>query len=245
VARTAHEGEQNVIGDFSRRLLAARWSEKRIQNLLNLLRRPIKHLSLEQRLANAKALWAELIALPKVSPPPPSPPQRPHLSETRRMRLGLQPDIDRKELAMRVLFGEPLQDHESVFVARLVEPDVVTLFIGEEQRKKGRSPSTAAAVKRDKIAEAYFFYRAVRPRAKHKEEVLPEIAKQLGVSISLVDKAQRKTAPARRRELEAAAAAFVEGLAEVQRLDRLGLMNEKLAEAYADRAYDKGWVTDR
>lgn len=123
---------------------------------------------------------------------------------------------------MGVLFGEPLQDHERVFVARLVEPDVVTLFIGEEQPKKGRSPSTAAAVKRDKIAEAYFFYSAMNPRAKHKEEVLPEIAKQLGVSRSLVDKAQRKTAPARRRELEAAAAAFAEGLAEVQRLDRLG-----------------------
>ena len=183
--------------------------------LLNLLRRPIKHLSLEQRLANAKTLMAELRALREISPPPPSPTtQRPHFlrdPETRRRRLGLKPDIDNLELlAMRVLFGEPLQDHERVFVARLVEPDIVTLFTDEEPRKKGRSPSTAAAVKHDEIAEAYFFYRALHPRAKHKEEVLPAIAKQLGVSRSLVDKAQRKTAPARRREMEAAAAVQAE-----------------------------------
>jgi hypothetical protein len=141
---------------------------------------------------------------------------------------------------MRVLFGEPLQDHEREFVARLVEPDIVALFIGEEPRKKGRSPSTAAAVKRDEIAEAYFFYRALQPRAKHKEEVLPAIARLLGVSRSLVDKAQRKTAPARRREMEAAAAAFAEDLAEVQRFGPHSAMNETLAEAYADRAYPKG-----
>jgi hypothetical protein len=224
---------------------AAHWSEKRVRNLLNLLRRPTKHLSLERRLADAKALWAELRALGKASPPPPPPPQRPsflRLRETRQMRLGLEPDIDRKDwkrLATRVLFGEPLQDHEREFVARLVDPDIVTLLIGGEPKKKGRPASTEAAIKRDEIAEAYFFWKAMHPRTKHKEKLRPDVAKLHGVSESSVDKALHKTDPVRRREMKAAATAFAEGLEEVRRLDRLGLMNDTLATAYADQAYAK------
>ena len=130
-----------------------------------------------------------------------------------------------------MLFGEPLQDHEREFVARLVDSDAVTLLIGPELRKKkGRSPSTAAAIKRDEIAEYYFYYRARHPRAKHKEEALPSVAQAFGVSTSYVDKALREAAPARCAEMKAAAAAFEESLAEFHRLLRMGATDETLAK---------------
>lgn len=140
------------------------------------------------------------------------------------MRLGLEPDIDRKDwkgIATRVLFGEPLQDHEREFVARLVDPDIVTLLIGGEPKKKGRPPSTEAAIKRDEIAEAYFFWKAMNPGAKHKEKLCPDVAKLHGVSESFVDKALHKTDPVRRREMKAAATACAKGFEEARRLDRL------------------------
>lgn len=159
------------------------------------------------------------------------------LPESRRRRLGLKPDIDRELLAYRVFFGEPLLDYEREFLARLVDPAFITFIIGPEPgEKKGRPPSTEVAIKRDEIAEYYFFYRALHPRAKHKEEALPDTAKYFGVSTSYVDKALRGTASARRAEMKAAATAFAENLREVQRLARSGLMNDKLAEIYADRA---------
>jgi hypothetical protein len=184
-----------------------------------------ERLSSKERLSKAKVLWEAVGAL--VSASPPSIPQRLHFlrdPETRRVKLGLEPNIDnedRQHIAISVLFGTPLRDHEREFLARLVAPDVATLLIGGEPRKKkGRSPSTEAAVRRDEIAEAYFFYKATHPRAKHKEEILPTIAKGYGVSTSYVDKAQRESAPARRAEMESAAAHFAKGLAIAQLMDR-------------------------
>lgn len=215
MARTAHkkENEQPSI----ERLLAEAAALLPIEN---------EHLNSEQRLAKAKALWEKVGALVSASPRPISPPQRPHFlrdPSTRQRRLGLEPDIDkqaREHIARAVLFGEPLQAHEREFVARLVAPDAVTLLIGNELRKKGRSPSTEAAIRRDEIAEAYFFHKALHPHAKHKDAILPDIAKTFGVSTSYVDKAQREAAPARRAEMESAAAHFAKGLAEAQLMDR-------------------------
>jgi hypothetical protein len=85
------------------------------------------------------------------------------------MRLGLKPDIDQKDrkvLASLVFFGKPLQDYEREFVARLVDPEITDLLTNviatikgvepPKKKNKGRPPSTAAAVERDAIAEAYY-----------------------------------------------------------------------------------------
>ena len=151
--------------------------------------------------------------------------ERPHFlwdRETRRKQLGLKPDIDRSSLARRVLFGSPLQEHEREFVARLVEPHMTDLLVdalngSSRQKKTGRSPSTAAAVRRDEVAHAYFYHRAMWPRDKHKADVLPAVAKQLGVSTSYVDKAVRKIGRARRAKLKAFAAAVAKDFAEYTR----------------------------
>ena len=131
--------------------------------------------------------------------------------------LGLAPDIDRLNrqlIAIRVLFGQPLEDYEREFVARLVDSETVTLFTGAEPVKW--PVSTDTAVKRDEAAECYFFHKATHPHAKHKQELLPMTAKALGVSTSFVDKAVHGTDPARRRQMEAAARDFVEGAVEAR-----------------------------
>lgn len=147
--------------------------------------------------------------------------------ETRRKRLGLKPDIDkvdRKVIATRVFFGEPLQDYEREFVARLVDQHAADLLIGvtatlagakpPKKRNKGRPPTTEAAINADETAEAYFFDRALWPNAKHKEETLPRVAAKLGVSERSIEKAVRRTDPTRRAEMESAADAFARGYAE-------------------------------
>jgi hypothetical protein len=173
--------------------------------------------NIEQRIADAKALFSAIRAA-RASGYIPT--RRELWRESgyirprreRRHMLGLQPDIDRQVIAISVLFGEPLEGYEREFAARLIDSDVVTLLIGGEPRKKGHPASTEAAVKRDEIAESYFFYKAMHPHAKHKEEIRPAIAKQFGVSASYVDKILGKLDPARRREMKSAAADFAEGL---------------------------------
>jgi hypothetical protein len=139
--------------------------------------------------------------------------------ETRRRKLGLTPDIDRRDrqwIAARVLFGEPLEDHERKFVARLVDSGTVTLLTGVEPSKRGRSVSTDVAVRRDEVAEYYFFQKAMHPHAKHKQQLLPNTAKALGVSTSSVDKALGRTDPERLRQMEVAARDFVKGVVEAR-----------------------------
>jgi hypothetical protein len=124
--------------------------------------------------------------------------------------------VDRQLIAARVLFGEPLEDHEREFVARLVDSGTVTLLTGVKPSKRGHPVSTNVAVKRDEVAEYYFFQKAMHPHAKHKQELLPNTAKVLGVSTSAVDKALGRTDPARRRQMEVAARDFVKGVVEAR-----------------------------
>jgi hypothetical protein len=127
--------------------------------------------------------------------------------ESRRKRLGLKPDIDRKVLALKVFVGEPLEDHEREFVVRLVDPKMAAHLIkASPPKKKGRPPTTAAAVARDEIAEAFFGHKALWPHHKHKQTRLPLLAWFFSVSASDVEKAVRRTNPARRAEMESLAA---------------------------------------
>jgi len=117
-------------------------------------------------------------------------------TEARRKRLGLDPDINRRILAIRVLFGDPLEKHERLFIARLLHPRMA------QQKKRGRTRSTATALLADQIAEAYFLEKAFYPHAKHKEEIAPFVARFFNVSVSYVDKVLSALDPKRRKELE-------------------------------------------
>jgi hypothetical protein len=94
-------------------------------------------------------------------------------------------------------------------MARLLLPKIVKM-----KRERGRPVSNATKLKADRIAELYFFERARRPRAKHKEEVAPFVARYYGVSIRYVDTVLAKLDPVRRAELKSYAASVAELWAE-------------------------------
>ena len=132
--------------------------------------------------------------------------------EVRARKLGLYPDINWWDLAEKVLSRESLENHELKLIAEM-------LMFGELPRRRGRPrKSTAITVRRDRIAETYFFERALNPSVKHKEQLLHAVAELFYVSPSYVEKAIQQTPPARRRELEAKARSFVE-----REVKRLGL----------------------
>lgn len=160
------------------------------------------------------------------------------LVDDRQELLGLKPDIDRavrKQLAKRVLIGEPLQDYERKFVARLVDPEPAKKTIG-------RPPTTRAAVKRVVVAEHYYERRALWPRAKHKEEICPAVAKRFGVSQSYVEKAVRSIDPTRRAAMKAHAAAFAGFMKDLLRLTDLNMTTDALGDAFVKLLYSKGLV---
>jgi hypothetical protein len=121
-------------------------------------------------------------------------------AETRRRRLSL---VDRESLTMAVLAGKPLEEHERLFIASLLNPIL-------QKKRRGKPKSTVAALKADEIAEKYFIERALFPHAKHKEEIAPSVASMFGVSSSYVDKVLKGLDPKRRLELESNAAAVAE-----------------------------------
>ena len=136
--------------------------------------------------------------------------------EARRKRLGLKPDesdIDRRILAMKVLGGAPLDRHEQLLIARLLDPGLVAALT-KKKKGQGRSPSNATAVRADRIAQYYFMAKATHPHAKHKKYLLPYVAKRFRVSPSYVDKILRKLDPTRRAEFKSDAALLVQQLAE-------------------------------
>jgi hypothetical protein len=134
--------------------------------------------------------------------------------EARRKRLGLKPgdgDIDRRRLAITMLSDRPLEleIHEREFIARLLDPKLVAAIF-KKKKKRGRPKSTAAVLLADQIAETYFESRAIWPDEKHKQGILPDVAKFYGVSPSYVDKVLRKLDPTRRAELISFAASVAE-----------------------------------
>ena len=173
-------------------------------------------------------------------------------NEARRKKLGLPPVIDRRNLAIQVLDDRrplKLDRHERLLIARLLDPELVAC-ITKHNKKADRPRSTAAALLADEVAETYFVHRALWPRDKHKETVLPKLAKCFGVSASLVEKAVRRTAPARRAEMKALAAATakrytawlatprgIEAMAEDERVR--ALMMAKRRESQRLQAYGR------
>jgi hypothetical protein len=128
-------------------------------------------------------------------------------NEARRKRLGLPPDINKRRLALAVLTESRLEEHERLFIARLLAPE---LFTKAPQKNVGRPRSTAAALKADEIAEKYFYHRVMFPHQKHKEEAAPIVAAFFRVSPSYVDKVLGQLDPARRKEMESQATALAE-----------------------------------
>jgi hypothetical protein len=137
--------------------------------------------------------------------------------EERLKRLGLTPDVvDRNALAIAVLRGDELEKHERMFIVRLLYPLLVEKITGQT-RGRGRPTTTAAAMRDDRMAEAYFNYREWYPKKKHKEELAPNVAKLYGVSASYLDKVLKKLDHVRRAEMEADAKAHAEFWAWVQK----------------------------
>jgi hypothetical protein len=144
--------------------------------------------------------------------------------EARRKRLGLPPDIDKHDLALTVMFDKrpKLEPRERLFIAGLLldpkyidaiarsgrNPELVPL-----KRGRGRPTLTAAAVRADKIAETYFIERARLSHAKHKEEIVPNVARYFRVSPIYVDKILKRLDPTRRAEMKAHAAKWGEAYA--------------------------------
>lgn len=145
--------------------------------------------------------------------------------EARRKKLGLPPDINRRALAIKVLrLANPrdrdrLEEHESLFIARLLDPVLVAKITGKSARP-GRRKSTAVALRADEIAETYFADRAIFPNAKHKEETAPRVASFYGVSTSYVDKVLHALPAKRRAELKRQAKALAKSYAEWQATPR-------------------------
>ncbi len=108
---------------------------------------------------------------------------------------------------MKVVCGFELEKHEQLFVARLVDAELVEK-IKPGTKKKQVQWATARAVKAKFNLERYFDYCAEHPQAKHKEEVLPFIAKTYKVSPSYIDTALKNQEPKRRDEMERRAAAW-------------------------------------
>jgi hypothetical protein len=144
--------------------------------------------------------------------------------EARRKRLGLLPDIDKHDLALKVMSdrGSQLELRERLFIAGLLfDPKYLdairrinrTPHLIPPKRGRGKPTSTAAAVRADKIAETYFIERARLPRAKHKEEVVPNVADYFRVSPSYVEKVLKQLDPTRRAEMKAHAAKWGEAYA--------------------------------
>ena len=143
--------------------------------------------------------------------------------EARRKRLGLLPDIDKYDLALKVISGESeLELRERLFIAGLLfdpkDLDAIrrinrTPHLIPPKRGRGKPTSTAAAVRADKIAETYFIERVRLPHAKHKEEVVPNVAGYFRVSPSYVEKVLKQLDPTRRAEMKAHAAKWGEAIA--------------------------------
>ena len=142
--------------------------------------------------------------------------------EARRKRLGLPPDIDKHDLALTVMLdmGSELEPRERLFIASLLlDPKYMDAVarahpgLAPQKRGRGKPTSTAAAVRADKIAETYFIEKARLQHAKHKEEVLPNVAGYFRVSPSYVDKVLKRLDPTRRAEMKAHAAKWGEAYA--------------------------------
>jgi hypothetical protein len=147
--------------------------------------------------------------------------------EARRKRLGLLPDIDKHDLALKVMFDKrpKLEPREGLFIAGLLfDPKYIDAIARSApnpglvplKRGRGRPTSTAAAVRVDKIAETYFIERARLPHAKHKEEIVPNVARYFRVSPIYVDKILKRLDPTRRAEMKAHAAKWGEAFAKWQ-----------------------------
>lgn len=149
--------------------------------------------------ARFEAAWADFKAIDPCAPDA--------RFEIRRQQLGLDPDIDQRDLALRILSGDELEKHERLFVARLLDPALAEKIKPEPKKKRVRW-AAAIAIQADVVLERYFEYRALHPKAKHKEDALPALAKRYRVSHSYIDAALKKQKPKRRAEMEKRAAAF-------------------------------------
>jgi hypothetical protein len=165
-----------------------------------MLERAAKKLKDPKLRARRDAAWRELKAFPSYED-----------DEDRRKRLGLDPDLDPNIIAIKILLGEPLEDHERRYAAEIISPRLVAGIRKEPKKKRKKKRvrwATAIALKADRVLERYFEVRALDPNGKHKEHWLPAVAKECHVSGPYIDKALKKLDPARREEMEKRAAAW-------------------------------------
>jgi hypothetical protein len=117
--------------------------------------------------------------------------------------------INRITLALKVIADDPhdrLSDQERLLIVRLLCPGLADTISRPPQR--GRTRSATVALEAGKIARTYFYFKALLPRAKHKEEIAPLIKQAYSCSPRKLDNILNALTPKRRQRMEAEAAAI-------------------------------------